>query len=330
MTRELQDLTPRVSLDSSVTAICNAAGITYLGQEIASGFHGWGTEAWIVFSLVITISAFRSILLPLFYWWQQDYAFGGIGINNAPIIVLAIVATAIFVVGFFVVGRANVAIAPEPVVIEDSAGHVQFIGIPVEESSQVQDGSDNPAPSGQTIEPADRERILAVALFQADIDELYLGLADYETVASWARDPDACDTYWRGHSGWHVQTRSVAQELTADVDFYSLTSGIVIRAQDGVGHGVIAVYDGEADKTTIYMPARQAHVVEGQQVRVGTKLGVQGGWPDLYGTQYEHVHVEVRDGKKDWMACGAGAADSEDPIGEPYLIDSVSGAIRHE
>ena len=61
-------------------------------------------------------------------------------------------------------------------------------------------------------------------------------------------DTDNCNGYLGGHSGWDVQTKSVAgDEKTADEEFYSLTSGEVI-AIDEEQLGKIAVYNATDNK----------------------------------------------------------------------------------
>ena len=55
------------------------------------------------------------------------------------------------------------------------------------------------------------------------------GTADamtYHDYNGYGCDPNpnnACDGYRGGHSGWDVQTKSVAGDATANEDFYSLT-----------------------------------------------------------------------------------------------------------
>ena len=148
---------------------------------------------------------------------------------------------------------------------------------------------------------------------------------DYNDYMARPNDTGEWDGYRGGHSGWDVQTQSVAgDEKTADEPFYSLTSGEVIAT--GGEYGKIAVYNATDDKTTLYLHAREIYVSQGQTVNVGTALGIQGnvglGFSDL--SKNEHVHIEVRDGRSENASCGAGA--TTDPINiDPvdYLYEAI-------
>ena len=147
---------------------------------------------------------------------------------------------------------------------------------------------------------------------------------DYNSYA--ARRPElegGCRGYDGGHSGWDVQTKSVSPNggnRLVNVPFYSLTAGEVIEVGvDGYGNTIIAVYDGE--KTTLYLHARLIEVFKGADVRVGTRLGIQGMAGMAEGV---HVHLEVRDGPKTRAACGA--PGSIDPVNDGYLWQSVTNA----
>ena len=139
-------------------------------------------------------------------------------------------------------------------------------------------------------------------------------------VPGWA---GGCRGYDGGHSGWDAQTQSVAGTVpTRDEPFFSLTTGVVIRA-GGDDFNTIAVYDAVQDVTTLYAHARRVDVRVGQTVRVGTQLGIQGNAGLSSGpTDREHVHVEVRRGRVPWLACGA--TDAINPFN--YLYHSVTAA----
>ena len=188
------------------------------------------------------------------------------------------------------------------------------------------DGSDsNPTESCLTSDDSD------VKAKQARIAEKLFGLEpceadsltyyDYNNyMANPHNDTDKCDGYLGGHSGWDVQTQSVAgDDKTADEEFYSLTSGQVIAT--GGTYGKIAVYNATDDKTTLYLHAREIYVSEGQTVNVGTALGIQGnvglGFSDP--SENEHVHIEVRDGESKLTGCGADTTTP--PI--DYLYESI-------
>lgn len=125
-------------------------------------------------------------------------------------------------------------------------------------------------------------------------------------VPGWA---GGCRGYDGGHSGWDAQTQSVAGAVpTRDEPFFSLTTGVVIRAGGG-SNNTIAVYDATERVTTLYAHARRVDVRVNQTVRVGTQLGIQGNAGlSSDPTDREHVHVEVRRGRVPWLACGATGA----------------------
>ncbi len=131
---------------------------------------------------------------------------------------------------------------------------------------------------------------------------------------------DSCDGYRGGHSGWDVQTKSVAGAATANVAFHSLTNGEVTAI--GGTLGKIAVYDADTDRTTVYLHARRIDVSVGQRVSVGTRLGIQGNFGlSSDPTVSEHVHIEVRTGRRISAACGA--TGTINPI--DHLHRSVAG-----
>ena len=153
------------------------------------------------------------------------------------------------------------------------------------------------------------------------------GTADaktYHDYNGYGCDPNhnnACDGYRGGHSGWDVQTKSVAGDATANEDFYSLTSGEVIRA--GSDFGTIAVYNVNHDKTVLYLHARRVYVNIGDRVDIGDRLGVQG---DTSTRKIgEHVHIEVRNKKRTSSACGA--TTSIDPVPELYDLLNIGGGV---
>ena len=140
---------------------------------------------------------------------------------------------------------------------------------------------------------------------------------DYNGYGCDPNDNNACDGYRDGHSGWDVQTISVAGNASADEDFYALTSGEVISV--GGSFGRIAVYNEVYHPTTvIYLHARHIYVKKGDWVDVGDRLGIQGDTSrNAIG---EHVHIEVRTGYQMTSACGASTAI--DPV--PYLYKAMN------
>lgn len=138
-----------------------------------------------------------------------------------------------------------------------------------------------------------------------------------------------CNGYNGGHSGIDIQTKDVAGSLTADRDFFSLSSGEVIS--DGSDtYNTIAIYNSQANKTTIYLHAREVYVSNGESVASGDRLGEQGnaGLGYTNSTSAEHVHVEVRNGRKTGAACGA--STTIDPVDYLYSESVVNGASTNQ
>ena len=153
-------------------------------------------------------------------------------------------------------------------------------------------------------------------------------------------DKAAWNAYEGGHGGWDVSHRDTAPQ------FYSLSEGAVIAAGgNNWPCNDIAVYDEDADKTTIYLHAGTVLVRVGEPVSVGTPLGTEGA--RCRGTVGEHIHLEVHEGRAEvryggpWngftttrriYARGAGqSAQSTHPRSEysidplPYLYRQVTG-----
>lgn len=157
------------------------------------------------------------------------------------------------------------------------------------------------------------------------------------TVPRWAGE---CKGYDGGHSGWDVQTDTVALDETADEDFYSLTAGVIrdLREGDFDTFSFIAIFDGQM--TIFYLHAREIsndikeafnnrNIIE-PRVEVGTYLGIQGntglGTDKNDTNTAEHLHIEVRKGDHKKSACGA--IQSIDPI--PCLYRWVTGARQEQ
>ena len=179
----------------------------------------------------------------------------------------------------------------------------------------------------------------------------------------YACHPENVGGYRGGHSGWDAQTKNVAMTESADMPFYSLTAGTVRRVEEGDPDtlSVIAVHSDDDfnpdGMTTLYLHAREIFVYPGQEISVGDCLGIQGNaglWRlatkperDVYlsninedlTTQQErkenyreHVHIEVRKGKMNFSADGAGVSQlgdypTIDPI--PYLHNSIETAVEN-
>ena len=185
---------------------------------------------------------------------------------------------------------------------------------------------------GDSSTKTKKDRIVEV-LFGLDLGEADAETYhDYNDYGNCPDEVESCDSgtgtegYRGGHSGWDVQTKSVALDSTADESFYSLTSGQVIAI--GGTYGKIAVYNAIDDKTTLYLHAREIYVSEGQAVNVGTALGIQGnvglGFSDP--NKNEHVHIEVRSGPTTYTALGADPIPaSSHPTIDPvdYLYEAI-------
>ena len=149
-------------------------------------------------------------------------------------------------------------------------------------------------------------------------------------VASW-------NAYEGGHGGWDTSHRDRRPT------FYSLSEGEVIAAGGGQRAwpcNDIAVYDQDAELTTIYLHADTVAVSVGDFVSVGTPLGTEG--TRCRGTVAEHVHVEVRRGRAAIGTGGGGTSriyargagqtpGSSEPADEysidplPYLFNAACG-----
>lgn len=172
-------------------------------------------------------------------------------------------------------------------------------------------GGDEPPPS-----PREIRSVLARALFGPS------KVTNHEYNLYGANPGSGCQGYDNGHSGWDAQTQSVAGAVpTKNEPFYSLSAGTVIRV--GGVLNLIAVYDATANLTTLYLHARSVDVRVGQRVNVGTRLGIQGNAGlSTDPTDREHVHVEVRRGRRIYAACGASTSISP----YEYLYQQVMAA----
>ena len=201
--------------------------------------------------------------------------------------------------------------------------HIAFVSdrdgneeIYVMELSRMEFGEVGGDSSTETKKDRIVEVLFGLNLGEADAETYH----DYNDYMARPNDTGDCDGYRGGHSGWDVQTKSVAgDDKTADEVFYSLTSGQVIAI--GGWLGKIAVYNATDDKTTLYLHAREIYVSQGQTVNVGTALGIQGnvGLGSSDPSTDEHVHIEVRDGRSEYAGCGADGTSS--PI--DYLYEAI-------
>ncbi len=173
------------------------------------------------------------------------------------------------------------------------------------------------AGTGGSQDASDLQKI-ASHLFDIPLDQIDSALGAYYTYNLWGSKPaeyyteTECNGYKGGHSGIDMQTKDVAGDKTADRKFYAVSAGTVIAAGSDK-YNTIAVYDVEQDITTLYLHAREVNVGLHNTVVVGTLLGIQG---DTAFPGSEHVHIEVREGRKTGPACGA--VDTPNPV--PYLI----------
>ena len=206
-----------------------------------------------------------------------------------------------------------------------------------------------------TAEEADQRDIIVEALFR--------GLTHEETNHDY--NGRGCLTNWDrpgygngGHAGWDAQTKNAAGTDSEYRPFHSLTAGIVIRAGNQVlranetvnevpnQYGTIAVYSQAQGShpgiTTLYLHARNTLVFVGQEVTVGTCLGIQGNiglWPytdpedipenlkeyeSIPHSYSEHVHIEI---KRGWDSTAANGANETEEL-MPILYESVISGVR--
>lgn len=166
-------------------------------------------------------------------------------------------------------------------------------------------------------------RLFSVPLEKAD--EASEGINyDYNTWGSpWAEKDGLCQGYDGGHSGIDFQTKDVAGSLTATRNFYSITTGIVV-SDGGDDFNTIAVYDESKNITALYLHADTVDVIEGDNVQVGDVLGVQGS--EGAGTA-EHVHFEMRSGRRTGSACGASTTINPEVNALKYLVPVLQDGI---
>lgn len=184
--------------------------------------------------------------------------------------------------------------------------------------------------NAQSLDANQQKAIMASRLFgivHESIDDNNYG-ANY-AYNSWKANPGMhkngkCDAYQGGHSGIDFQTKDVAGEKTTNREFFSISRGKVIKA-GGDKYNTIAIYDAFLDLTALYLHARRVNVVIGQEIAVGSQLGIQGsrGAGDA-----EHVHYEIREGEWTEYACGASDPTSLNPEKySNYYLDESSTYI---
>ena len=174
-----------------------------------------------------------------------------------------------------------------------------------------------------TTERAEKKDRLVDELFGLDPDQTNHDYNDYGCRPH--NYPNTLDGYYGGHAGWDVQTKAEYDPRRNHM-FYSLTSGIVIRADEGdaQNNSVIAVYNADDEKTTLYLHASSVYVSVDSEVEVRSLLGKQGDTGNATGP---HVHIEVREGKTPNPSPGiAGSGRSGhlnvDPV--PYLFEAIN------
>ncbi|PHI38346.1 hypothetical protein CBQ28_04495 [Pseudoalteromonas sp. GCY] len=167
--------------------------------------------------------------------------------------------------------------------------------------------------------------VLGAKLFNVAIDEIddsRIGLnIDYNTwKAPYKAWDGKCWGYDGGHSGIDMQTKDVAGAKTANRKFYSLSPGKVIKSGNDK-YNTIAIYNAEKNLTYLYLHARTISVNVGDTVKVGDRLGVQGS---VGAGDAEHVHFEVREGKRTGPACGAVSTINPESNTIDYLVPFIN------
>lgn len=200
-----------------------------------------------------------------------------------------------------------------------------------------------------TVEEAERRDKITAELFQMSLNKNNIGLHQVDRETNHEYNGHGCNVSWEkngelvyvgGHSGWDAQTIS-AFDPDRNAEFYSLTTGKVIRADKGNSStsSVIAVYSEADNKATLYLHAREVYVTMNQDVKVGYPLGRQGNTGLQYSndTDGSHVHIEVRTLTEEQMELSSenqikwliqpslGTDDEERPTIPPipYLYTSV-------
>ena len=179
-------------------------------------------------------------------------------------------------------------------------------------------GGDNP--------PEEVHRVIEV-LFQLDPedvpDEVTHNHNNYGARPH--NDPNLCDGYRGGHSGYDVAHGD------DNARFYSLTTGEVTKIVqpdlwDRSKLSYIVVYNTTHDKTVLYLHPSEINVEIGDTVKVGTQLGRQGNTGN---STNPHVHLEVRNGLSRFPSCGIGAPannPNENPI--PFLYEQITPQVQ--
>jgi murein DD-endopeptidase MepM/ murein hydrolase activator NlpD len=151
------------------------------------------------------------------------------------------------------------------------------------------------------LRSSSNRRIIASHLFDIPLAQIDGSNGANYGYNPWKNIPSSDCGYRGGHTGIDIQTKDVAGNKTATRKFYAVSEGKVITA-GGDRLNTIAIYDASRNITTIYLHARSVFVSKGNDIDVGEELGIQG---DKGSPGAEHVHIEVRSGKKSNAACQA-------------------------
>ena len=183
-------------------------------------------------------------------------------------------------------------------------------------------------------EEADKRDAITAKLFKLDPNSVD-NVTNHDYYGYRCEPPDNLRRLGFGlHAGLDVQTKA-GFDPNRNREFYSLTSGEVIRSDPGNRStaSVIAVYNASEDATVLYLHARTSYVGDGDLVEQGDLLGRQGniGLFENDDKTRSHVHIEVREGEIDETAAGADHVNDnlyQDPV--EYLFKWVSGEQRIE
>ncbi len=225
-----------------------------------------------------------------------------------------------------------------------------FAPVPVRLSATVEDSVTRPSSDTQAL------RVAEALFNPPDVrhgDRNYVSDLVWN-YNNWRATPRDIYGYRGGHSGHDFQTSSVQpvqndaggtlRQRANRITFYSLTEGVVTRAEGPPidypdekmkeyceSTTYVSRWKGDCPNTTVavrytdvdgmvrtvqYLHAREILVKFGQEVVVGTPLGIMGsrGYSDGV-----HVHVEVHKGDSKYNSCGANCTVDPIPLLYQYL-----------
>ncbi len=117
-----------------------------------------------------------------------------------------------------------------------------------------------------------------------------------------------CD--FDGYQNTPGRHEGIDMVLAHRASVYAAISGVVTRA--GGSYNTVAIYDRANDKTVVYLHFSSVAVRAGQTVNKGDLIGYQGST----GASASHVHIEVRNGRREAAAKSVNDPTLDNP--NPY------------